>query len=159
MRCITCCIRTFVVQCHALSPYCIAHDCSWPPCTFLSFRLSQMEKGPGIQSYYQAKIDGLKIEVHDRTENLRRLEAQRNDLNAKGAFFWNDVVAQDSFSPNLSTRHSHYLCSIQRKKLYQFCISHIHLLTSSLVHPCLDFSSSSPQGRNPTTACAFLLCW
>jgi 26S proteasome regulatory subunit T6 len=37
----------------------------------------------GIGSYYQGKIDEYEIMVQDKTLNLRRLEAQRNDLNAK----------------------------------------------------------------------------
>jgi len=44
-----------------------------------------VDKGghPGIRSYYQSKIDELEIVTQDKGENLRRLEAQRNDLNAK----------------------------------------------------------------------------
>jgi hypothetical protein len=38
----------------------------------------------GIATYYRNKIDSVKIQLHDKLENLRRLEAQRNDLNAKG---------------------------------------------------------------------------
>jgi 26S proteasome regulatory subunit T6 len=37
----------------------------------------------GITPYYQNKIDELRIVLQDKTQNLRRLEAQRNDLNAK----------------------------------------------------------------------------
>jgi 26S proteasome regulatory subunit T6 len=42
-----------------------------------------MGGGDGIRSYYQAKIDEYEITVQDKTLNLRRLEAQRNELNAK----------------------------------------------------------------------------
>jgi len=42
-----------------------------------------MAKVGGIQSYYQSKIDSLSILLQDKTANLRRLEAQRNDLNNK----------------------------------------------------------------------------
>ena len=41
-------------------------------------------KGQGIKSYYQAKIDSLEIVNQDRTRNLRRLAAQRNELNSQG---------------------------------------------------------------------------
>lgn len=44
----------------------------------------EVDKGDGLGKYFQSKIDGLQIVLQDRTENLRRLEAQRNDLNAKG---------------------------------------------------------------------------
>ena len=37
----------------------------------------------GIQSYYQAKIEELEAIYRERTQNLRRLEAQRNELNSK----------------------------------------------------------------------------
>ncbi len=40
----------------------------------------------GLQDYYQGKIEELEIVVRDKQQNLRRLEAQRNDLNAKGPF-------------------------------------------------------------------------
>jgi biotin carboxylase len=39
----------------------------------------------GIQSYYASKIEELEVIVRDKTQNLRRLEAQRNELNSKGA--------------------------------------------------------------------------
>jgi len=37
----------------------------------------------GISSYYTSKIDELEATLRDRTANLRRLEAQRNELNSK----------------------------------------------------------------------------
>merc|ERR1719263_2093985 len=37
----------------------------------------------GIQSYYASKIEELEVEVRDKMLNLRRLEAQRNELNSK----------------------------------------------------------------------------
>jgi 26S proteasome regulatory subunit T6 len=38
----------------------------------------------GIKSYYQAKIEGAELLINQKTQNLRRLEAQRNALNARG---------------------------------------------------------------------------
>lgn len=38
----------------------------------------------GLRTYYQGKIDELEITIQDKTQNLRRLEAQRNQLNAAG---------------------------------------------------------------------------
>jgi hypothetical protein len=38
----------------------------------------------GIKSFYRAKIEEAEGEIHEKTQNLRRLEAQRNALNAKG---------------------------------------------------------------------------
>ena len=38
----------------------------------------------GITSYYQSKLDGLQLTLRERQQNLSRLQAQRNELNAKG---------------------------------------------------------------------------
>lgn len=38
----------------------------------------------GIKSYYQAKIEAAELTINQKTQNLRRLEAQRNALNARG---------------------------------------------------------------------------
>lgn len=38
----------------------------------------------GISNYFQAKIDEYETLITSRTLNLRRLEAQRNTLNARG---------------------------------------------------------------------------
>jgi hypothetical protein len=40
----------------------------------------------GIKAYYQAKIEAAELTINERTQNLRRLEAQRNALNARGMF-------------------------------------------------------------------------
>ena len=45
---------------------------------------SQPGAPAGIKSYYQAKIETAEIEINQKTQNLRRLEAQRNALNARG---------------------------------------------------------------------------
>lgn len=37
----------------------------------------------GLRSYYQGKIDELSIVIQDKAQNLRRLEALRNDINSK----------------------------------------------------------------------------
>jgi len=39
--------------------------------------------GEGLKPYYKAKIEELEILVRDKSQNLKRLEAQRNDLNGK----------------------------------------------------------------------------
>ena len=38
---------------------------------------------PGLHSYYQSQIDAAGIVIADRTQDLRRLEAQRNGINAQ----------------------------------------------------------------------------
>ncbi len=44
---------------------------------------ASVKQTAGIQSYYHAKIEELEAVYRERTQNLRRLEAQRNELNSK----------------------------------------------------------------------------
>jgi hypothetical protein len=39
----------------------------------------------GLTTYFKGKIDSLEIVQRTKESNLRRLQAQRNELNAKGA--------------------------------------------------------------------------
>ena len=41
------------------------------------------KSAPGLKSYYKSKLSQLQIVIRDKTSDVRRLEAQRNDLNAK----------------------------------------------------------------------------
>lgn len=41
-------------------------------------------RGEGFRSYYITKIEELQLIVAEKSQNLRRLQAQRNELNAKG---------------------------------------------------------------------------
>jgi hypothetical protein len=43
----------------------------------------------GFRSYYIQKIEELQLIVNEKSQNLRRLQAQRNELNAKGKFTFN----------------------------------------------------------------------
>lgn len=45
---------------------------------------SKVNPGEGFRSYYIQKIEELQLVVADKAQNLRRLQAQRNELNAKG---------------------------------------------------------------------------
>lgn len=38
----------------------------------------------GLRQYYVTKIEELQLTVSEKNQNLRRLQAQRNELNAKG---------------------------------------------------------------------------
>ena len=38
----------------------------------------------GLKPYFRSKVEALDIAVRDGTQNLRRLEAQRNELNSRG---------------------------------------------------------------------------
>lgn len=44
-------------------------------------------KGEGFKPYYIQKIEELQLIVAEKSQNLRRLQAQRNELNAKGKVF------------------------------------------------------------------------
>ncbi|KXN70987.1 26S protease regulatory subunit 8 [Conidiobolus coronatus NRRL 28638] len=48
-----------------------------------SVTTTKTEPPSGIQTFYQSKIEELELTVIEKTQNLRRLEAQRNTLNAK----------------------------------------------------------------------------
>ena len=50
----------------------------------LQNRMTSVEKGEGLRRYYQSKIDELSVKLQDKSQNLKRLEAQRNELNAQG---------------------------------------------------------------------------
>jgi hypothetical protein len=41
-------------------------------------------KGEGLRQYFITKIEELELIVAEKSQNLRRLQAQRNELNAKG---------------------------------------------------------------------------
>lgn len=45
--------------------------------------VNAIEEREGIQGYYHSKIDSLRAVIRARSENLRRQQAQRNDINAK----------------------------------------------------------------------------
>lgn len=40
--------------------------------------------GEGLKGFYKGKIEELELLIKDKTHNLRRLEAQRNELNTQG---------------------------------------------------------------------------
>jgi 26S proteasome regulatory subunit T6 len=41
--------------------------------------------GDGLKGYYKGKIEELELLIKEKTHNLRRLEAQRNEFNTQGA--------------------------------------------------------------------------
>ncbi|CAG2234337.1 PSMC5 [Mytilus edulis] len=64
----------------------------------------------GIKQYYISKIEDLQLVNTEKTQNLRRLEAQRNELNTSFGDFnlpgwdWNNR----SLKPNTTYPHLHY---------------------------------------------------
>lgn len=46
----------------------------------------------GLAGYYQLQIDQYKVKINAKNENLKRLEAQRNDLNARVCRLKNEIV-------------------------------------------------------------------
>lgn len=45
---------------------------------------STVKQGEGLRQYYLQHIHDLQLQVRQKTHNLNRLEAQRNELNSKG---------------------------------------------------------------------------
>jgi 26S proteasome regulatory subunit T6 len=43
--------------------------------------------GEELRAYFKSKIEEFELRVKDKTHNLRRLEAQRNELNTQGTDF------------------------------------------------------------------------
>ncbi|KAG8938751.1 26S proteasome regulatory subunit 8, partial [Tulasnella sp. 419] len=54
-----------------------------PALTILPSKINGSGTGGGIKAYYQAKIESAELTINHKTQNLRRLEAQRNALNAR----------------------------------------------------------------------------
>jgi hypothetical protein len=44
-----------------------------------------LRTGDGLRAYYQGKIEAAEVAIRDRQNDLGRMEAQRNELNTKGA--------------------------------------------------------------------------
>lgn len=43
------------------------------------------DHGQGLRTYYQGKIEECEVQIREKQVDLRRMEAQRNELNSKGA--------------------------------------------------------------------------
>ncbi len=67
----------------------------------------------GIKSYYQAKIEGAELLINQKTQNLRRLEAQRNALNARGE----SSVSSSAFSVLSTCLHLDIQVRLLREEL------------------------------------------
>lgn len=71
----------------------------------------------GLKSYYVTKIEELQLTVTEKTQNLRRLQAQRNELNAKGKFLLNlDYIIFHSIKTHFSNNVNHSLIPQSSKK-------------------------------------------
>ena len=46
--------------------------------------IEESKKEEGIRQYYVQKIEEAENQIRERTQNLKRLEAQRNELNSRG---------------------------------------------------------------------------
>lgn len=50
-------------------------------------KTTSSKQGDGLRQYYLQHIHDLQLQVRQKTHNLNRLEAQRNDLNSRGFSF------------------------------------------------------------------------
>lgn len=51
--------------------------------------LNESRSAPsGLKTYYDSRIEDLTQQVAEKTQTIRRLEAQRNELNSKGTFHY-----------------------------------------------------------------------
>ena len=74
----------------------------------------------GLTSYYRQKIEHLELTVRDKTMNLRRLQAQRNELNSKGTHELADVAILIMDSSSVARRiaivaRTRFLCGGSRE--------------------------------------------
>ncbi len=69
---------------HGLSRPCVRVGLSEPLTSIMPVLVQAPTPAGGIKSYYQAKIEAAELLINQKTQNLRRLEAQRNALNARG---------------------------------------------------------------------------
>jgi len=83
-------------------------------------------KGEGFKPYYITKIEELQLIVAEKSQNLRRLQAQRNELNAKGAYF--DLMIQLS----LLYDNQKYIFSIVLKNCFDYFIFIVRMLREEL---------------------------
>eukprot|EP00850_Spirogloea_muscicola_P023076 SM000327S12480 [mRNA] locus=s327:92164:95071:+ [translate_table: standard] len=98
--------------------------------------------GDGLRAYYAAKAEQLAITLRDKTQNLRRLEAQRNDLNSKVRMLREEL--------QLLQEPGSYVGEVVKvmgktKVLVKGPLSKHCLLGSSLVAPELMCSTSAHQ--------------
>ncbi len=61
--------------------------------------------GDGLKKYYKTKIEELEILTRDKQHNLRRLEAQRNELNTKGVLLTITVEYDEAICSFVSSVH------------------------------------------------------
>jgi len=90
-------------------------------------------QGDGLRNYYKSKIEDYELRVKDKSLNLKRLEAQRNELNTQGKR--SEPTCQRTVCYMSQTKHPKHHCT------------HVHA-----------FSPSATRGA-ATPAGAWIICW
>lgn len=72
-------------------------------------------KGEGFKPYYITKIEELQLIVTEKSQNLRRLQAQRNELNAKGTY------PDDGNIIVIFRKARHFFNYIRQIIMYDYC--------------------------------------
>ena len=84
-------------------------------------------KSEGVDSYYISKVEELEVALKSKAVNIRRLEAQRNELNAKGRSHLN-------FPSNIADSHCFHACAssslqfVSYVKSYNFYMNQVRML-------------------------------
>lgn len=70
-----------------------------------------MSNQNGIRAYYHNKIEALEQQILEKSQNLKRLEAQRNELNNSGKFIRKRIFYDLSKKSDYSEKKSQHYTS------------------------------------------------
>lgn len=92
--------------------------------------VDSVAKGDGFRPYYITKIEELQLVVADKSQNLRRLQAQRNELNAKGSDILNSYSVYNLCKKNHTCSSFRWHKSIS--SILKHCLFSVRMLREEL---------------------------